>query len=83
VRESSHNNTTDAFQSIARIGAKGAGQTGQDEMIAIVERLLKAEGAGDVDGAVAVDTDDVVHDALGFPGSPARARRRRASSIAS
>jgi SnoaL-like polyketide cyclase len=39
-------------------------------MIAIVERLLKAEGAGDVDGAVAVDTDDVVHDALGFPGSP-------------
>jgi hypothetical protein len=65
VRESSHNNTTDAFQSIARIGAKGAGQTGQDEMIAIVERLLKAEGAGDVDGAVAVDTDDVVHDAVG------------------
>jgi hypothetical protein len=34
-------------------------------MIAIVERLLKAEGAGDVDGAVAVDTDDVVHDAVG------------------
>ncbi|HET6875263.1 MAG TPA: ester cyclase, partial [Acidimicrobiales bacterium] len=25
---------------------------------------------GDVDGAVAVYTDDVVHDAVGFPGSP-------------
>jgi steroid delta-isomerase-like uncharacterized protein len=42
----------------------------QDEMIAIVERHLKAEGAGDVDGAVAVYTDDIVHDAVGFPGSP-------------
>ena len=36
----------------------------------LVERHLKAEGAGDVDGAVAVYTDDVVHDAVGFPGSP-------------
>lgn len=42
----------------------------QEEMIAIVERHLKAEGAGDVDGAVAVYTDDAVHDAVGFPGSP-------------
>ena len=40
------------------------------EMRAIVARHLKAEGAGDVDGAVAVYTDDVVHDAVGFPGSP-------------
>ena len=39
-------------------------------MIALVERHLKAEGAGDVEGAVAVYTDDVVHDAVGFPGSP-------------
>jgi hypothetical protein len=31
-------------------------------------RHLKAEG--DVEGAVAVYTDDVVHDAVGFPGSP-------------
>ena len=36
----------------------------------IVERHLKAEGAGDVEGAVAVYTDDIVHDAVGFPGSP-------------
>src|SRR6266508_3737866 len=42
----------------------------QHEMIAMVERHLKAEGAGDVEGAVAVYTDDVIHDAVGFPGSP-------------
>ena len=38
-------------------------------MIALVERHLKAEGAGDVDGAVAVYTDDIVHDEVGFPGT--------------
>ena len=42
----------------------------QQEMLALVERHLKAEGAGDVEGAVAVYTDDIVHDAVGFPGSP-------------
>jgi steroid delta-isomerase-like uncharacterized protein len=42
----------------------------QSEMIALVERHLKAEGAGDVDGAVAVYTDDIEHDGVGFPGSP-------------
>lgn len=42
----------------------------QQSMIEIVERHLKAEGAGDIDGAVAVYTDDIVHDAVGFPGSP-------------
>lgn len=40
------------------------------EMRALVERHLKAEGAGDIEGAVAVYTDDVVHDAVGFPGTP-------------
>ena len=44
------------------------------EMRAVVERHLKAEGAGDVEGAVAVYTDDVVHDAVGFPGSPRQGR---------
>jgi steroid delta-isomerase-like uncharacterized protein len=39
-------------------------------MIALVEQHLKAEGAGDVEGAVAVYTDDIVHDGVGFPGSP-------------
>jgi|SRR5579863_9424841 steroid delta-isomerase-like uncharacterized protein len=42
----------------------------QQEMIALVEQHLKAEGAGDVEGAAAVYTDDIVHDAVGFPGSP-------------
>jgi steroid delta-isomerase-like uncharacterized protein len=42
----------------------------QQEMVAIVERHLKAEGAGDIEGAVSVYTDDVVHDGVGFPGSP-------------
>jgi len=42
----------------------------QDEMIALVERHLKAEGAGDIEGAVAVYTDDIVHDEVGFPGTP-------------
>lgn len=42
----------------------------RSEMIALVERHLKAEGTGDIDGAVAVYTDDIVHDAVGFPGTP-------------
>lgn len=43
-------------------------------MVALVERHLKAEGAGDVEGAVAVYVDDVEHDAVGFPGSPLHGR---------
>ena len=43
-------------------------------MRAVVERHLKAEGAGDIDGAVSIYTDDVVHDAVGFPGSPRRGK---------
>lgn len=40
------------------------------EMLTLVERHLKAEGAGDVEGAVAVYTDDIVHDVVGFPTGP-------------
>jgi steroid delta-isomerase-like uncharacterized protein len=40
------------------------------EMIALVERHLKAEGAGDVDGAVAVYTEDIEHEDIGMPGGP-------------
>jgi steroid delta-isomerase-like uncharacterized protein len=36
----------------------------------LVSQHLRAEGAGDVDGAIAVYTDDVEHDVVGFPGSP-------------
>jgi steroid delta-isomerase-like uncharacterized protein len=42
----------------------------RDDMMALIDRHLKAEGAGDIDGAVAVYTDDIVHDAVGFPGAP-------------
>jgi len=42
----------------------------RSEMTALVERHLKAEGAGDVEGAVAVYTDDIVHHDVGFPGPP-------------
>jgi steroid delta-isomerase-like uncharacterized protein len=40
------------------------------EMIALVQKHMDAEGAGDVEGAVAVYTEDVVHDEVGVPGSP-------------
>jgi steroid delta-isomerase-like uncharacterized protein len=39
-------------------------------MRALVERHLKAEGAGDVEGAVAVYTDDIEHDVVGWPSGP-------------
>ena len=39
-------------------------------MQTLVERHLRAEGQGDVDSAVAVYTDDIEHDVVGFPGSP-------------
>ncbi len=39
----------------------------QAEMTDLVERHLRAEGDGDVDGAVAVYTDDVEHDVVGWP----------------
>jgi steroid delta-isomerase-like uncharacterized protein len=39
-------------------------------MQSLVDRHLRAEGLGDVDGAVAVYTDDIEHDVVGFPHSP-------------
>jgi steroid delta-isomerase-like uncharacterized protein len=41
-------------------------------MQALVERHIAAEGRGDIDGAVAVYTDDINHDVVGFPNSPTR-----------
>jgi steroid delta-isomerase-like uncharacterized protein len=46
----------------------------QSQMQDLVSRHIRAEGAGDVDGAVAVYTDDVEHDVVGFPGSPHHGR---------
>lgn len=45
-----------------------------EEMQSLIERHLKAEGVGDVDGAVAVYTDDVEHDVVGWPGGPSRGK---------
>jgi steroid delta-isomerase-like uncharacterized protein len=42
------------------------------KMQALVETHIQAEGRGDVDGAVAVYTDDIEHDVVGFPHSPTR-----------
>lgn len=44
------------------------------DMQALVSRHLRAEGTGDVDGAVAVFTDDIDHDVVGFPNSPTRGK---------
>jgi steroid delta-isomerase-like uncharacterized protein len=41
-------------------------------MQSLVERHIDAEGRGDVDGAVAVYTDDIDHDVVGYPHSPTR-----------
>jgi steroid delta-isomerase-like uncharacterized protein len=46
----------------------------QAEMKALVERHLKAEGAGDVAGAVSVYTDDVEHDVVGWPTGPVQGK---------
>ena len=43
-----------------------------NEMEALIEAHLRAEGNGDPDGAVANYTDDIEHDVVGFPGSPLR-----------
>ena len=44
------------------------------QMQTLVERHLRAEGAADVDAAVAVYTDDIEHDVVGFPNSPTRGK---------
>jgi steroid delta-isomerase-like uncharacterized protein len=46
----------------------------EGQMQALVDSHMRAEGAGDIDGAVAVYTDDIEHDVVGFPTSPSRGR---------
>ena len=46
----------------------------RERMVALVEEHLRAEGAGDVDGAIAVYTDDIDHDVVGWPGGPVRGK---------
>ena len=43
-------------------------------MKSLVSRHLRAEGMGDVDGAIEVYTDDIEHDVVGFPGSPSHGK---------
>lgn len=43
-------------------------------MKSLVSRHLRAEGMGDVDGALAVYTDDIEHDVVGFPDSPTQGK---------
>jgi ketosteroid isomerase-like protein len=40
------------------------------EMDRLIEAHIAAESAGDVNGAVAMYTDDVVHDVVGMPSGP-------------
>jgi steroid delta-isomerase-like uncharacterized protein len=42
----------------------------RSQMENLVSRHIRAEGAGDVDTAISVYTDDIEHDVVGFPGSP-------------
>ena len=44
------------------------------QMDELIERHLAAEAAGDVDGAIAVYTDDVEHDVVGSPTGVAHGR---------
>ena len=44
------------------------------EMNQLIERHLAAERAGDPAGSVAVYTDDVEHDVVGFPTGPVRGK---------
>jgi SnoaL-like domain len=46
----------------------------EGQMQALVDSHMRAEGAGDIGGAVAVYTDDIEHDVVGFPTSPSRGR---------
>jgi steroid delta-isomerase-like uncharacterized protein len=43
-------------------------------MQALVDGHMRAEGQGDIDGALAVYTDDIEHDVVGFPNSPTRGK---------
>jgi steroid delta-isomerase-like uncharacterized protein len=45
-----------------------------EEMDRLIDQHLKAEAVGDATGAVAVYTDDVVHDVVGWPSGPMHGR---------
>jgi steroid delta-isomerase-like uncharacterized protein len=43
-----------------------------EEMEALIQAHVEAEGNGDAEAAVAMYTDDIEHDVVGWPGPPAR-----------
>ncbi|AFM15375.1 ketosteroid isomerase-like protein [Mycolicibacterium chubuense NBB4] len=43
-------------------------------MRALIDHHIEAEGRGDIDAALAVYTDDVDHDVVGFPNGQSRGR---------
>lgn len=43
-------------------------------MQALVDGHMRVEGQGDIDGALAMYTDDIEHDVVGFPNSPTRGK---------
>ncbi len=45
-----------------------------EQMDRLIDAHIAAETAGDTDGCVAVYTDDVEHDVVGFPGGPRRGK---------
>jgi steroid delta-isomerase-like uncharacterized protein len=44
------------------------------QMQDLVDSHMRAENCGDINGAVAVYTDDVEHDVVGFPDGPSRGK---------
>ena len=44
------------------------------QMQALVDSHMTAENHGDIDEAVAVYTEDVEHDVVGFPNGPSRGK---------
>ncbi|WP_029112720.1 nuclear transport factor 2 family protein [Mycobacterium sp. URHB0044] len=44
------------------------------QMQALVDSHMRAEGHGDIDGALAVYADDIEHDVIGFPNSPSHGK---------
>jgi steroid delta-isomerase-like uncharacterized protein len=49
-------------------------QLAPQDMDRLIQEHLAAEMSGDADGAVAVYTDDVEHDVVGWPAGPAHGR---------
>lgn len=56
--------------------AQDVDRWGRAHMLALIEKHLAAEAAGDVAGALSVYTDDVVHDVVGMPTGPLQGREQ-------